>query len=150
MPRTAEEELELDHLEVASAPPACQDLVLEVSTAFHPTEDADLVGLAIANMFPTIELAIGGGRMIGDGEGPPALARFRRRVREMRIRDTARSVLRGGSGDGEVSFCLNKQSAVANVPNFSTGGAPLGDIDVTVRTADEDALVDWLCELDDD
>ncbi len=150
MARTAEEEQEIDHLEVASAPASCQDLVLEISTPFHPTEDSGLVGLAIANMFPTIELAIGDGRMTGDGEGPATLARFRRRLREMRIRDTARSVLRDGAEDGELFFSLNKQSAVANVPNFSTGGAPLGEIDVTVRTSDVDALVEWLCELDEE
>lgn len=68
----------------------------------------------------------------------------------MRIRDTARSVLRDGADDGELFFSLNKQSAVANVPNFSTGGAPLGEIDVTVRTSDVDALVEWLCELDEE
>jgi predicted RNA binding protein with dsRBD fold (UPF0201 family) len=148
--RTTEEEREKDGLEVASAPPSCHDLVLVVSTPLYPTEDAGLVGLAISNLFPTVELATGDGRMTGVGEGPAALARFRRRLREMRIRDTARSVLRGESRDGRVTFSLNKQSAVANVPNFSTGGAPLGDIDVTVRTGDVDALVEWLCEVDPD
>ena len=113
MARTAEEEQEIDHLEVASAPASCHDLVLEVSTPFHPTEDAGLVGLAIANMFPTIELAIGDGRMTGDGEGPAALARFRRRLREMRIRDTARSVLRDGAEDDKIRIAA--ATALVNV-----------------------------------
>ncbi len=88
--------------------------------------------------------------MVGIGEGPASLARFRRRIREMRIRDTARSTLLNGIDDGKVEFSLNKQSAVARVPNFSTGGAPLGDIDVTIRTVDPEGMVIWLCELDED
>jgi predicted RNA binding protein with dsRBD fold (UPF0201 family) len=148
--KNAEEDLDRDRLEVSSAPPSCQDLVLEISTPFHPTEDAGLVGLAMANLFPVIDLAVGDGRMTGTGEGPITLARLRRRLREMRIRDTARSVLRSGAFDGAIAFSLNKQSAVVNVPNFSTGGAPLGDIDVSIRTSDVDALVEWLCALDAD
>jgi len=102
------------------------------------------------NMFPGLEFAVGKGRMIGIGEGPAYLARFRRRLREMRIRDTARSELLGGITDGKVAFSLNKQSAVTSVPNFSTGGAPLGDIDVTIRAVDPEAIAIWLCELDED
>ena len=123
---------------------------MEVATPLYPTEDEGAVSRAIWNMFPGLEFAVGKGRMVGIGDGPASLARFRRRLREMRIRDTARSELLGGIADGKMAFCLNKQSAVTRIPNFSTGGAPLGDIDVTIRTVDPDAIVLWLCELDED
>ncbi len=142
------EEKELDALELASSPPELADIVVVVSTPLYPTEDGGAVRQAVANMFPTIELAAGGGRMWGETSGPEALARLRRRLREMRIRDTARSVI-GSSIDGDaLTFSLNKQSAYARVPNFSTGGAPLGDIDVTLKTAHPAAVAEWLCKTD--
>ncbi len=150
MTKSIEEDAALDALEVASAPPVAKDLVLEVATPLYPTEDEGAVSRAIWTMFPELEFAVGKGRMMGIGEGPASLARFRRRLREMMIRDTARSMLLDGIGDGTLAFSLNKQSAVARVPNFSTGGAPLGDIEVTIRTVDPEAIAIWLCELDED
>lgn len=148
--KSARDEDSLDLEELASAPPSVLDVVLDLSTPLYPTETADIVGTAVRNLFPNVDLAVADGRMMGRGTGPASLARFRRRLREMRIRDTARGVLRGGTRGGEVVLALNKQSAVARVPNFATGGAPLGDIEVTIRTADPAALIEWLCELDED
>jgi predicted RNA binding protein with dsRBD fold (UPF0201 family) len=150
MARSSDEEEELDLLEASTAPPDLRDLTVEAVTPLYPTEDSTAVGRSMLNLFPTMELEVANGHMTGRAGGPLALARLRRRLREMRIRDTARSQLRGGMEDGSVTFCLNKQSAYARVPNFSTGGAPLGDIDVWVRAVPVDALVEWLCELDED
>lgn len=150
MVRSAEDEDELDLLEVGSAPGEAGAISVEAVAPLYPTEAAAAVGRAILSMFPTMDLEVADGRMTGRAEGPGALARFRRRVREMRIRDTARSQLGRGIDDRSLSFSLNKQSAYARVPNFSTGGAPLGDIDVSVTGEDLGSVVDWLCELDDD
>ena len=150
MVRSAEDEDALDAVEAEGAPPGVEDLAVNVSTPLHPTEDEGSVSRALLNMFPTLEVRRGEGSMEGKGSGPMTLARLRRKLREMRIRDTARRVFMSGVGDGTLSFSLNKQSAYANVPNFSTGGAPLGDIVVEVATARPDALVDWLCELDEE
>ncbi len=125
---------ELDANEVVSAPPSAQDLVVEVSAPVHPTEDETAVRRSVLNLFP----------------GALVLARLRRRLREMRIRDTARSQLTRGTLEGAIHITLNKQSAFARIPNFSTGGAPLGDIDVTLRTGDLPPLIEWMCELDRD
>ena len=102
----------------------------------------------MANLFPLLRFETRDGSIYGTADGPSTVARLRRRLREMRIRDTARSVLSSGVDRGSVSFDLNKQSAFARVPNFSTGGAPLGDVTVTIRCRDPDAFVTWLCELD--
>jgi predicted RNA binding protein with dsRBD fold (UPF0201 family) len=148
--RSPEEELELDGLEVASAPPGMEGIVVEAVVPLHPTEDSSAVGMAILNLFPGMDLEVADGRMTGRATGPNALARFRRRLREMRIRDTARSQLGMGTASACIDFSLNKQSAYARVPNFSTGGAPLGDIEVSISTEEPGAVVEWLCELDDD
>jgi predicted RNA binding protein with dsRBD fold (UPF0201 family) len=139
---------DMDALEVASAPPAVHDLMLEVSAPVHPTEDESAVRRSINNLFPGVTLERRDGTLEGSGTGPLALARLRRRLREMRIRDTARSQLSKGTFEGSIRITLNKQSAFARVPNFSTGGAPLGDIDVTLRAGDLPSLIEWMCELD--
>jgi len=150
MARTVEEEDELDVLEAGAAPAAVEGVAVEAVAPLFPTEDSGAVAMAILNLFPTMELEVVDGRMTGRAEGPQALARFRRRLREMRIRDTARGVLRGGATGDAITFALNKQSAFARVPNFSTGGAPLGDIEVALSAGDHEALVEWLCQLDED
>jgi predicted RNA binding protein with dsRBD fold (UPF0201 family) len=150
MARSAEEEKELDELEVSSAPPGSEGLTVEANSPLHPTEYSGAVSMAMLNMFPTMDLEVADGRMTGRATGSAAVARLRRRIREMRIRDTARSIFRGGSADDSFTFALNKQSAYAKIPNFSTGGAPLGDIDVTVTAEDIEAVLEWLCQLDDE
>ncbi len=150
MVRSSGEEDELDLREVLSVPPSIGEVRVEATAPLHPTEDSGAVSLAILNMFPTMDLEVADGRMTGRASGIGSLSRLRRRMREMRIRDTARSQLRSGADDRRVKFSLNKQSAYARVPNFSTGGAPLGDISITVVADDVDDLVEWLCQLDDD
>ena len=139
---------ELDALEVASAPPSIHDLVVEVSAFVHPTEDETAVGRSILNLFPGVTLERQNGTLTGSVKGAVALVRLRRRLREMHIRDTARAQLKAGTFEGSIRITLNKQSAFARVPNFSMGGAPLGDIDVTLRAGDLPSLIDWICELD--
>ena len=134
---------------MALAPQGLEDVVVEVSTPLHPTEDGGAVSAAVLNLFPTLELETGDREVRGRGEGVIALARLRRRLREMRIRDTARSVLLSSCDGGQLTIVLNKQSAFSRVPNFSTGGAPLGDIDVRVLGQDPTAIARWLCELDE-
>jgi len=148
--RSSEDEDRLDEKEVRSAPPEVEDISVQATSPLHPTEDSDAVAKAILNMFPTMDLEVADGLMTGRAEGPAALVRFRWRIREMRIRDTARKQLGAGTDEGSIGFSLNKQSAFSRVPNFSTGGAPLGDIDVSVTAGDPDAVVRWLCLLDDD
>jgi predicted RNA binding protein with dsRBD fold (UPF0201 family) len=142
------EEEELDLQEVEEAPSDVTDIEVEVVTPLYPTEDEGAVRKAILNIFPLLGFEEGEGTVRGTAAGPAAMARLRRRLREMRIRDTARSVLGSGVDTGSITFALNKQSAFARVPNFSTGGAPLGDINVTISCRDPRAVVTWLCELD--
>jgi predicted RNA binding protein with dsRBD fold (UPF0201 family) len=142
------EEDELDLREVEEAPSPLADIALEAVAPLHPTEDEGAVRVAMVNLFPLLRLERGEGTLRGTASGPAALARLRRRLREMRIRDTARSVLGSCVDAGSLVFALSKQSAFARVPNFSAGGAPLGDITVTVRCDDPRAVVAWLCERD--
>jgi predicted RNA binding protein with dsRBD fold (UPF0201 family) len=148
--KSSEEDERLDVNEVGSAPAQVEAISVEAITRLYATEDSGAVGKAILNLFPTMDLEVANGRMTGRAEGSAALARFRRRIHEMRIRDTARSQLgKGMDGEG-FRFSLNKQSAFANVPNFATEGAPLGDIDISVTSRDPEVVARWLCELDED
>jgi predicted RNA binding protein with dsRBD fold (UPF0201 family) len=150
MARSPEEELELDGLETNSAPPGLDGITVVAVAPLYGTEDSSAVGSAILSIFPGMDLEVADGHMTGRATGLHALARFRRRIREMRIRDTARSQLGRGSGPDCIDFVLNKQSAFARVPNFSTGGAPLGDINVTISASEPEVVLEWLCELDED
>ena len=150
MSGTRRDEEELDRKEVASAPTEMGSMSLELTTPLYPTEDEAAVRSAVHNLFPTLELETVDGTVKGTGEGPKSVARLRRRLREMLIRDTARSQFISGIDGDAITFSLNKQSAFARIPNFSTGGAPLGDLDVILRTDGPKAIIQWLCELDED
>ena len=142
------ENREADLAEAEDAPEAIATLVVTASAPVFPTEDVRSVHGAIANLFPALEFELSEGEVVGSGSGPIALARFRRRLRELHIRDTARSVLRRSVEGDSLAFRLNKQTAVTRVANFSTEGQPLGDIAVTVSGADPQAVADWLCEIE--
>ncbi len=146
MTSSKEEDDEADRVDAEDAPEAFDALEVAASAPVFPTEDARAVQRAIANIFPALEFEAAGDRIAARGSGPIALARMRRRLRELHIRDAARSVLRGSIGADALSFKLSKQAATARVVSFSTEGQPLGDIEVTVAGADPGSVVDWLCE----
>jgi predicted RNA binding protein with dsRBD fold (UPF0201 family) len=150
MSGTVRDEEELDAKEVTHAPPGLVSVHLELTTPLHPTEDAGAVRSSVLNLFPKVDVHVGDGAVEGRGDGPASLARLRRRLREMRIRDTARSQFLSGVQGDVITFSLNKQSAYTRIPNFSTGGAPLGDIKVTIDAESPPAVVEWLCKLDDE
>ena len=150
MSGTRRDEEELNRKEVASAPTEMTSMSLELTTPLHPPEDEAVVRSTILNLFPTLELETVDGFVKGRGEGPISVAHLRRRLREMRIRDTARSQFNSGTNGDAIKFSLNKQSAFARIPNFSTGGAPLGDLEVILRTNRPKVIIQWLCELDED
>jgi predicted RNA binding protein with dsRBD fold (UPF0201 family) len=147
MTSSKDEDDEADRADAEDAPESLDALEVAASAPVFPTEDAVVVQRAIANIFPALEFDLAGDQIAARGSGPVALARFRRRLRELHIRDTARSVLRRGIGASAITFKLNKQTAAARVVNFSTEGQPLGDIEVTIGGADPELVVDWLCEI---
>lgn len=138
----------LDEREARDAPPSLSGLVVRVRTPLYPTEDATMVRRAVAAVLPRVELGHGEGCLEGAAEGPVALARLRRRLREMQVRDAARAQLSRGVEGRAVTFRLNKQAATVGIASFATDGAPLGDIDVHVEGATPADVLDWMCEIE--
>ncbi len=109
-----------------------------VTTRCFRTEDRQKVLYGIKAIFPEARI---------EGEDPifarsESVDRFGELLRQERIRDAARSVMRKGISGGSTHFLLNKQVAAVGKVSFSQESHPLGDIEVTISDADIDALID--------
>ncbi len=138
----------LDEREAGDAPTRLAGLEVRVRTPLYPTEDATAVRRAVAAVLPRVELGHGEGCLEGMAAGPVALARLRRRLREMQVRDAARAQLARGVEGRAVTFRLNKQAATVGIASFATDGAPLGDIEVRVEGAPPADVLDWMCAIE--
>lgn len=74
-----------------------------------------------------------------------SLERLRQRIRDQRIRDTARRQLRAGRQGDRTTVSLSKQAAFVGVVNFAAG-SPLGDIVVEIESDALDAVIDEVAE----
>src|SRR2546430_679299 len=115
---------------------------VRIETARRPTETLEAVSTALRNLFPDLRLESQEDRLTGTTE---SLERLRERIRDQRIRDTARrQFLAGRRGDRTV-VSLNKQAAFVGVVNFAAG-SPLGDIVVEIESDDLAAVIDHVAE----
>ena len=101
-----------------------------------------MVGAALRRLFPDVRLESRDGRLEGTTEN---LDMFRQRIRDQRIRDTARRRLLAGRQGGRTTVTLSKQAAAIGIVNFSAG-APLGDIVVEIESDDLEAVIDHVAE----
>jgi len=74
------------------------------------------------------------------------LRRLHRLLREQRILDTARSVLRKSTMGDKIVFYLHKQAATRSKISFVGGDqeSPLGAIRVTIEHPEPERVIDWL------
>jgi predicted RNA binding protein with dsRBD fold (UPF0201 family) len=74
------------------------------------------------------------------------LRRLHRLLREQRILDAARSVLRKGVVGDKIVFYLHKQAATQGKISFVGGDqeSPLGAIRVTIEHPEPERVIDWL------
>jgi len=100
------------------------------------------VGTAIRNLFPDARIEFQDDRLTGMTE---SLERLRQRIRDQRIRDTARRQLLAGRRGDRMSVSLSKQAAFVGVVNFAAG-SPLGDILVEIESDDLSAVIDDVAE----
>jgi len=123
---------------------ANRDIVLRVrvETPCRPTETKDAVGTALRNLFPDLRIESQGDRLTGTTE---SLEHFRQRIRDQRIRDTARRQLLAGRKGDHTTVSLSKQAAFVGVVNFAAG-SPLGDIVVDIESDDLNAVIDHVAE----
>ena len=115
---------------------------MRVETACRPTESLEKVVTAVRNLFPEVEFESTDEVVRGTTEN---LERLRERIRDQRIRDTARrQFLAGRRGDRTV-VSLAKQAAYMGVVNFASG-SPLGDIVVEIESDDLAGVIDYVAE----
>jgi predicted RNA binding protein with dsRBD fold (UPF0201 family) len=117
-------------------------LRVRVEAPCRPTETPDAVSRALRNLFPDLRLESLEGRVVGTTE---SLERLRQRIRDQRIRDTARRQLRAGRQGDRTTVSLSKQAAFVGVVNFAAG-SPLGDIVVEIESDALDAVIDDVAE----
>ncbi len=124
-----------------------EEIKVSITTPIYPTEDAERVKEAVKKLFPKAKVNISGpfdtydrvevDLLVCEG-GLEILEKFRKRIREQRILDTARSLIYSGG----MKFSLNKQSALVEMINFKEK-APLGTINIEIEDSDN-KLIDWL------
>jgi predicted RNA binding protein with dsRBD fold (UPF0201 family) len=113
-------------------------LRVRVETPCHPTEDPEKVVGALRTLFPDLEVERRDRRILGT---TGHLDRLRERIRDQRIRDTARRQLLAGRSADRTTIRLSKQAASWGVVNFAAG-SPLGDVLVEIESDDLSAVID--------
>jgi uncharacterized protein len=113
-------------------------LRVRVETPCRPTEDPDKVVAALRTLFPDLQVDRVERAVVGT---TARLDRLRERIRDQRIRDTARRQMLAGRTGDRTTIRLSKQAASVGVVNFSAG-SPLGDIVVEIESDDLSAVID--------
>jgi predicted RNA binding protein with dsRBD fold (UPF0201 family) len=124
---------------------------LEVSIRIevHPTESREKVESAVRNVLGEVPITAvdrGDKTVLESGlQGIESLSYLRDLFRRTRIRDAARGLLTRISGEGVMSFGLNKQAAYMGRASFySVGESPLGPIQIVI-TGEVTKAVEYLC-----
>lgn len=111
---------------------------VRLSTRCHRTEDRNIIATAMTLLFPDARV---------EGDDPVvassrSVVRFGELLRQQRIRDAARSVMRKGIRGNSTHFVLNKQVAAVGKVSFSQESHPLGDIEVLIEDPDIERVID--------
>jgi hypothetical protein len=120
-----------------------------VQTELHPTEDESKVKEAVFTLTGSREFKkmSQGKRVYLMQKGDEHLLQpLRSLIRRERILDAARRIIINGTDGKTISFCLNKQVALAGHASFCnpTGESPLGPISFLITSDDPNSLIDWL------
>lgn len=116
--------------------------LIEVIAELKPTEDPKKVEKALLNLFPSFEISRNKRIIKGRGSN---LEKFKERLREQKIRTTARALLMKGRKGDSTKFYLNKQAAwVGKVNLVEPELAPLGPIEVIIEAEGIDKIIDEL------
>jgi len=113
---------------------------IRIETQVRPTEDPVKVKAAVLNVFPDATFVESEGILTAEAV---SMDRLREMFRTQRIRDTARSVLRGSRVGIEIRFSLNKQAAFVERANFAPP-SPMGQIDVAISDEEPESVIDYL------
>jgi predicted RNA binding protein with dsRBD fold (UPF0201 family) len=128
------------------------EVTVFVETEVYHTESEDNVKAAVNNVLGnadiTIKPSIKGSTLSAVAKGQDSLLKLRNLMRNDRIRDAARRLLFKSIRGNIISFCLNKQVALAGHVSFSEeiAESPLGPIRVSIETDHPQQLIEWLAE----
>ena len=120
---------------------------IEITVMVYPTEVEERVRTAVLNLFPDAEIET---MESGLSAKASSLEVFSTKLRDQRIRDTARSVLHRLKSGDSINFTLNKQAAFVGKVNFTEGDSLLGDLEVKIPTDEPDALIDRLITIEEE
>ena len=107
------------------------ELEVEITTPLLSTENKERVIFCLNEIFPGTEWVIKEEEIKGETN---SLERFKKILKDRKIRDTARSYMLGHIIGDECKFTLSKQASCGGAVNFSEEEQPLGGIDVTIRS----------------
>jgi len=117
---------------------------MTAKTCVNPTEDLDKVITALLNIFKYDNLIIEDGYIIVTGE-IDSLIQLKNSLKERKIQDTAERIFIKGASNGIIKFSLSKQAAFVSIPNIVDRElSALGEIDVTIKTDNELAFIEWM------
>ncbi len=122
------------------------DYKVEIRCPLYPTEEKETVLHCLSNLFPKTQWEIKEDSIVGESS---YLTRFKKILKDMQIRDTARDLLKRNIEDEECSFILSKQASCNAKINFSEEDQPLGSLHVKIICSEIEALVSDLTEVED-
>lgn len=123
---------------------------IEISCPLNETEDRVKVEQALRNMIPlpkySIEEIADQSYLYGRTSELKALEVFYRKLREQRILDASRKILKQRGRGNLVRFSLHKQAAAVGKISFSQpeGESPLGAITIKITSPQLESVINWL------
>jgi predicted RNA binding protein with dsRBD fold (UPF0201 family) len=121
-----------------------------IEVEVNPTEDLEKVRNTIEVLFPEAALAIKLGNeksiITAKTEGKSGLSSLYALLRQERILDAARRILRRAMFGQRITFYLNKQVAFVKHISFCepVAESPLGPIKIEITCDDPKELINWL------
>lgn len=120
-----------------------------VRVEVNPTEDESKVRAAVTNLTGSDRFAreTMGKRVVLTQEGDRGLLlQLRGLLRRERILDAARKMMQRGIQGNNITFCVNKQVAMACHVSFCrpVGESPMGPITFAIFDDDPHLLIEWL------
>jgi len=120
---------------------------LSIRASIYPTEDEERINNAILNLFPDAKITIEDNVLNAIS---PNMNYFTQRVKEQKIQDSARQILKSSIHNNELIFYLNKQAAFMGKVNFTEGDSILGDIKIIIDADMPDTIIQQITGMQED
>lgn len=123
---------------------------IEISCPLFETEDRTKVEQALQNLIPlpiySIKEIAGQSHLYGRTSEPKALEVLYRKLREQRILDASRKIMKQWVRVNLVRFSVHKQAAAVGKISFCQpeGESPLGAITIRITSPQLESVINWL------